>query len=887
MVTVSLITILALVVAFGCISCNGQKEMDSTEGDTADSIDAYLNRAPSVGQIYNQPFGEGSIETDSSITITGYYEMEYGEEFETDKEVIIDGAELVVSPGAQFKSNGLLRIYGGGWLALMPDSSVTINDAVVGQESNLNVVHDSELTVNGQLEINGSLTIGGGETTINGLVEVMDIGSVYCDGIVMLEGKAILSGTTNIGIDESEITIGEESEIITRVDSVVTLGRGASFQIGQGAEITCYGNVCVDKNPDLYNAIKEGGPILDKGFVQFLGIVSELTNEYDDSVKMSRKAIGVTNTRHHYDRDKYLSAGVNTLTPATPEDCLLQISLAGPNLSYSGTQRLPFPWHMIPSPIDVYSSYGEVSMYFKINSDYDLYAFTPDDDKKTDDVYGFIEEDVDKTYNSRSVGYGLLVVEKKEGDSYKQVFAESLYAKGIGKSEVGGRPVYKKVGLNAEPFPITGKEIQEGSTFRVILYYKTTHEGKALFWTTYHDYFHTEVAYLSFKDGNIEGAVTIGSEEDCDNIHTFDDGALISGPIRLLFNNKNINLSVRCDGKQVLDYKKSYNLLDEDNGITLTGLDGVVDIDIGLNDKKLHRSYYACSDYINHYHIPEIIKGTQQLSDRQMVSFIDEVVVNNPGCDSNHRPLTIRIDGNEIISSRYNEGVHDLSISLGDPNNGFYLSSNYQFIVEDVKKPSINRDNVLISSSIPTNAYAVRMPTLGPGTISVLFSSKDEAYDYSFSMSSERGYKAANMCWESIYKVRPDCIDATIDMNRITIKDGKALVQLMEDVYVYGTSLPNSNFEIMPIIGAVDHYYRYDGNTLHRNEMKDYMLIKDYMGWESDLATITDSSNTTYALEYGLPLIEQLEAMGTKGKFTINEWNINGGSTSYSAYYYG
>ncbi len=483
------------------------------------------------------------------------------------------------------------------------------------------------------------------------------------------------------------------------------------------------------------------------------------------------------------------------------------------------------------------------------------------------------------------VGFGKIILEKKGDDGkYSLVMYDDLFIKeGDGYMDNLFSPL------------ISGDDFHKGTEFRLTVIYLTVAEvkiGTFLPITEHVKYRHIETASFRIIDGNVEGAVTLGTERESQSALTIDDGAFVEGALRLNINNPYVDIDVTCNGESA--YSKARDEKTDKNFVDLN-LDGLVTVAVSNDYGYWTKNLYVCNDVFEHYSINELIEGKQQFSPHQnTISFIDHIIVKLGLVEDNHIPMNIRLfptGGYDINLKdgpvRLERGEYNILITIGVPGKGTQLKMTSHIFVEDVYEPSFNFDALRKYHSIPEKAFVVSIPSKSDHYAHVLFGDQYNAYQFSYGLYETRGYYYSEIAWERIEVVNDLGLMDSLDPELAKISGGVLQWELESDVYFYYSESDrlklSSNSKIL--LSPDLRYYYIDDNGNVQYRLIDYEFMRDELGWESSKITLVDGDGKSHGIQYGTSLINQLESLGVQGKLTIIEENISGGTSKYDIFY--
>ena len=483
------------------------------------------------------------------------------------------------------------------------------------------------------------------------------------------------------------------------------------------------------------------------------------------------------------------------------------------------------------------------------------------------------------------VGFGKIILEKKGDDGkYSLVMYDDLFIE-----EDGG---YME---NLFSPVISGDDFHKGTEFRLTIVYLTVAKVKTGILLPIYgpvEYRHIETASFRIIDGNVEGAVTLGTERESLSALTIDDGAFVEGSLRLNINNPYVDIDVTCNGEPV--YSKTKNEKIDENFVDLD-IDGLVTVGVSNDYGSWTKNLYVCNDVFEHYSINELIEGKQQFSPQQgTISFVDYVIVKIGAVEDNHVPMNIRLfptGGDDINLKdgpvRLERGEYNIEITIGVPGKGTQLKMTSHIYVEDVYEPSFNYNMLRKYHSIPEKAFVVSIPSKSEHYAHVLFGDQYNAYQFSYGLYETRGYYYSEIAWERIEAVNDLGLMDSLDPELVKISGGVLQWELESDVYFFYSEsdrlklCSDSKIVLSPDL----KYYYIDENGNVQHKTVDYEFTKDELGWESNKITLVDSERNSHSIQYGTSLINQLETLGVQGKFTIIEENISGGTSKYDIFY--
>ena len=176
--------------------------------------------------------------------------------------------------------------------------------------------------------------------------------------------------------------------------------------------------------------------------------------------------------------------------------------------------------------------------------------------------------------------------------------------------------------------------------------------------------------------------------------------------------------------------------------------------------------------------------------------------------------------------------------------------------------------------------------------------SQKELYESNWDLMDAVDY-FANLAVQELY------IDITDEFTYVTLPDNEKLkkngfqtdnyrqYELNRSVYVFADDVQKeklTDLEALPIINDKHYFIQWpnregkDGS--YDDDVQDFEFVKDKYGCDSDSIKITDAEGSSYKVEYGKSVGDQLKSQGCpSGIITIEESTVYGDSTSYQAIY--
>lgn len=296
----------------------------------------------------------------------------------------------------------------------------------------------------------------------------------------------------------------------------------------------------------------------------------------------------------------------------------------------------------------------------------------------------------------------------------------------------------------------------------------------------------------------------------------------------------------------------------------------------------------------------------------------------------------IKTAGEEINRTLVTPGLYEIVLtnnpfSEGDEQSGDYRVFTFHFTViaeEDCPGPVINKNNLTafniqnVSGCNP-HAYALMFSSASKGTITLVFSSYEAAYDYAVKYESGTVEKQKDGSYrytgsflvnkKTEYNSNWDVNDAIDYFARLSVQDwyfdmsdeytyltmedsilkshdNLRKLELDKSVVIFASEEDRNtlaDIEALPMINSLPYAYLKPGKEGEVDRGKNHFeFIKDENGWDSDKVTIIDQKENEYPITYDQDVDEQLKAYQCiPGIVTVHEETVYGNSADYKAVY--